>query len=154
SSSKLPRAWQARVLLRLATLHSRRGDFRRADGLFCVGMKGAGGTRTILEKDELLFFLNEDAAMNVIAGTWPRALGLCEAGGRLAGRSRSFRLREVALNLHATRGNVALRTFRFEEAIQTFETALEIAEMIAPPASEAIILNNLGVVYSQSDRYE
>jgi two-component system response regulator PilR (NtrC family) len=78
---------------------------------------------------------------------------LCGEGLRLAGRSRALSTLEVALNLHATKGSAALRTFDLDGAVRDFETSLEIAESIGSPANQALILNNLGIAYGQSDRY-
>jgi DNA-binding NtrC family response regulator/tetratricopeptide (TPR) repeat protein len=71
----------------------------------------------------------------------------------LIGRSRSVRLRELALNTYATRANIALRRFQHARAVSDFETALEIAETIGSAANQAVILNNLGIVYHQTDHY-
>jgi DNA-binding NtrC family response regulator/tetratricopeptide (TPR) repeat protein len=152
-SRKLADPWKQRILLRLATLHSRRGDFRRADSLFREGLQRSRRGAARLSREELLFFLNEHAAMKAFVGDYARALELCERGLRLAGRSRSYKIREVALNLYATQANVALRNFDFDEAVRGFETALEIAESIGSVENQAIVLNNLGIVYNQSDRY-
>ncbi|MCZ6792601.1 MAG: sigma 54-interacting transcriptional regulator, partial [Planctomycetota bacterium] len=104
-------------------------------------------------KEELLFFLNEHAAMKGFMGEHEEALRLCEEGLRLAVRSRGFAVREVALNLHATCANVASRRFDFDAAIDSYQRALEIAEAIGSSVNQAVILNNLGIVFVHSDRY-
>ncbi len=149
----LPRPTRIRALLRLATLHARRGDLQRADGLFTEELKEAHPRGSGLSREEVLFFLNEHAMVKAFKGDYPEALKLCEDGLKVAGKSASFAIREMALNLHATRANVALRTFDFASAIRDFEKALEIAESIGSPVNQAAVLSNLGLVYSQSDRY-
>jgi DNA-binding NtrC family response regulator/tetratricopeptide (TPR) repeat protein len=148
----LPRPARLRALLRLATLHARRGDLGRADGLFAEELPEAGARGSGLSTGEVLFFLNEHAMVKAFKGDYPEALKLCEEGLGIA-RGGGFAEREMALNLHATRANVALRTFDFAPAARDFEKALEIAESIGSPVNQAAVLSNLGLVYSQSDRY-
>ncbi|HVR74285.1 MAG TPA: sigma 54-interacting transcriptional regulator [Planctomycetota bacterium] len=150
ASARLSSTWRSRVLLHLATLHSRRGDFQRAESLFRRGLKAGGAVKGRLSRYEHLRFLNEHAAMKAFTGDYAGALDLSAKGLSLAGRGRGTR--EMVSNLHATRGTVALRNFRFDEAARSFETALEVAESIGSVANNAVILNNLGIVYSQSDR--
>ncbi len=142
-----------RILLRLATLYCRRGDFQRADAHFRVGLEGAR-RRKALSRREHLYFLNEHAAVKAFRGDNENARRLVQAGLAMAGKSRSLRDREVALNLHATRANIALRTFDLEAAAADLEQALQAAEALGSPANQAIVLNNLGIVYGQCDRYE
>jgi DNA-binding NtrC family response regulator/tetratricopeptide (TPR) repeat protein len=151
-SRRLPRAARARVVLRLAALHSRRGDFERADLLFEEGFAAApeeGG----LGIEERLRFLNEHAAMKAVIGRHAEAVKLCGDGLRLAGRRAGRAVREAVLDLHATRANVALRGYDYAAALRDLETALKIALAVGSPSNQATVLNNLGVVYSQCDRY-
>jgi DNA-binding NtrC family response regulator/tetratricopeptide (TPR) repeat protein len=152
-SRRLPRTARARVVLRLAALHSRRGDFERADLLFEEGFAAAGKAAR-LSIEEHLRFLNEHAAMKAVTGRHAEAVKLCGEGLRLAGRGGGRAVRESVLNLHATRANIALREYDYAAAIRDFETALRTAAAIGSPANQATILNNLGVVYSQCDRYQ
>jgi DNA-binding NtrC family response regulator/serine/threonine protein kinase/tetratricopeptide (TPR) repeat protein len=152
ASVRLPPAVSLRTLLRLATLHSRRGDFQRADAHFREGLASARRTPGLLTRHERLEFLNEHAAVKAFLSDYPEARRLCREGLLLAGASRSFRTREVALNLQATLANVALRTQEFEEAASGFQKALQIAEAIGSLSSQAVVLNNLGIVYSQCER--
>jgi DNA-binding NtrC family response regulator/tetratricopeptide (TPR) repeat protein len=144
--------WLRRVLLRLGSLHSRRGDFRRADALFREGLGRAGAARSCLPLRERIEFLNEHAAMKVFSGDYEGAAALCDQGLERVERGRSLRLREVALNLYATRANVALRTLRIADAVRDLERSLELAAAIGSLANHAVILNNLGVAYAESDR--
>ena len=150
----IPDSLRVRLLLRLATLHSRDGDFRMADSLFRKGLEESRAGRARMKREELLLFLNEHAAMKVFTGDLDGALELCNDGLALARQARKTRaVQEVILNLQAARANVALRRFRFEEAARDFLRSLETAESIGSAINEAVILNNLGIVYSQSDRY-
>ena len=152
-SRRVPGA-AARVLLHLATLHSRRGDFRRAEALFNEGLgEAAGHQGGRLKREELLLFTNEHAAMKAAVGEYAAARDLCEKGFRLAGRSRDPEIREIVANLLATRANVSLRTYDFEAAVRDLEKGVEIAESIGTPGNQATLLNNLGVVLIQCDRY-
>jgi transcriptional regulator of acetoin/glycerol metabolism/biotin operon repressor len=139
-----------RVLLGLATLYSRRGDFRRADALFRAGLAAAAGE---LSWEDRLRFLNEHAALKTFLGDYDAALELCRVGLELAEKESSAAVRELALNLLATRANVALRRFDFARAGDDFEAALDVAETLGSPDHQAVILNNLGTVYAQSDRF-
>ncbi len=124
---RVSESWRARALLRLATLHSRRGDFRRSDFLFKEGFEEARRKHDALDKAERLYFLNEHAAMKTFAGDLTGAKEVCERGLKLAREQSTANLREAALSLHATEGNIALRELRFEAAVDSFEGALEIA---------------------------
>jgi tetratricopeptide (TPR) repeat protein len=140
-----------KVVLWLATLHSRGGDFGRAEALFRKGL-GKGAARG-LGRQEFLFFLNEHAAMKAFLGRYREALDLCEEGLRLSRRLRALRSWEVTLQLHATKASVELRTFDLEGAIRDFRRSLEVARSIGSLENQAIVLNNLGIAYAQSDRY-
>lgn len=151
---EIPDSSRVKLLLQLATLHSRNGDFEMADSLFRRGFDDARSTQARLTKEEQLLFLNEHAAMKVFVGDFEGALALCERGFTLAGRGRKSRaVQEVILNLYATRANVALRRFCFEDAARDFLHSLQMAESVGSTVNEAVVLNNLGIVYSQSDRY-
>ena len=155
-SRELDERERRRVICKLAVLYSRRGDMRRADSLFREGLPPADGDRrrsSYLPLEEMLLYLNEHAALKGILGEYGAALSLCEEGLHLAKRSRSFQAKDAALNLYATRANVALRNFEFEAAIRDYEKALEMAEAIGSLGNQALTLNNLGKVYSQCDRY-
>jgi DNA-binding NtrC family response regulator/tetratricopeptide (TPR) repeat protein len=152
-SRDLPQPARLRVLLRLATLHGRRGDLQRADALFAQGLQEASAQGSGLSTEEALFFLNEHAMVKAFKGDYAEALKLCEEGLEIARRGSRLATREMALNLHATSGNVALRSFDFAAAIRDFDKALEIAESFGSPVNKAAVLSNLGLVYSQSDRY-
>jgi DNA-binding NtrC family response regulator/tetratricopeptide (TPR) repeat protein len=150
---KSPGGWTSRVLLRLGTLHSRAGQFRRADVLFREGLSAAGRGGSRLGREERLLLLNEHAAAKAFLGQPAEALDLCRRGLRLARGARRPEIREAALNLVATRANVALRAFRFGEAARDFEAALERADAIGSLGTRSVILNNLALVYSLSDRH-
>ncbi|MBI4600532.1 MAG: sigma 54-interacting transcriptional regulator, partial [Planctomycetes bacterium] len=154
SSVPRPREpWRTRLILRQAALHSRRGDFRRAEALFREGLDGRRGATNELDRAERLYFLNEHAATKAFSNDPAGALRLCEEGLRLAGRGRGRRVREAVLNLRATQGNVALRAFRFGDAAASYATAIEIADAIGSLGSKAVVLNNLGIVHAHRDRY-
>lgn len=149
---------RARLLLRLAKLYSGRGDFRRAASHFKTLFKGHLGTsRTTTPEiplEERLFFLNEFAAVQAVLGEHDSAASLCEFGLRLAASRRSHSVREVMLNLYATRANIAMRSFDHASAVNDFERALALAERIGSPVNQAVVLNNLGVAHLNSDRYD
>ena len=143
---------RSRILLHLAVLYSRRGEFQRAAGLFeeCIPEHG---TPRGLEADEVLHFVNEFAALRGFTGDYDGALELYERGQELARGSRARSTRRVVLDLHSTRATVALRTFRFSEAVRHLDKALGIAESLGSQTNRAVVLNNLGIVYAQCDRY-
>ena len=147
-----------RVLLWLGTLRSRQGDYRRAATLFKEGFAGLrwapGGTTTRrLSHREFLFFLNERAILATFLGELDRAIELCDEGIEVAGDSRVHTVREATLNLLATRANVSVRRFEYDEAIERLRRSNEIADAIGSPANQGAVLNNLGVVYQNCDRY-
>ncbi len=152
---RLPAGMRLRILIRMGTLHSRRGDFQRAESLFRAGLESwkRGGRGTLLSRGEYLVFLNERAALKVVLGEYAEARRLCDEGLGLTRTTRSRASREVALNLLATRANAALRTFDHASAVRDFLESLEIAESIGSTANRAVILNNLATTYSQFDRY-
>ncbi|MBI4584054.1 MAG: sigma 54-interacting transcriptional regulator, partial [Planctomycetes bacterium] len=153
-SRKLPAASRIRAQLHLATLYSRRGEFRRAEPLFQKGLRRGREVLAGREKFRFLSFLYEHAAMKCFQGDYPGALKLFEEGLNISKRSRGPRLRAAAFNLHAIKANIALRTFKLEEAIRHFETALQMAETGGSLGNRAVILNNLGIAYSQTDHYQ
>jgi DNA-binding NtrC family response regulator/tetratricopeptide (TPR) repeat protein len=147
----LPQTLRTRLLLWLATLHTRRGDLHRAAGLFDEGFRlGRRG----LSLEERLFFLNENASLRAVSGERDEALRLCEEGLRIAGKRRATSVREAVLTLLATRAAVALRGFDHDAAIRDYETALEMADAVGSPANGAVILNNLAAVYASCDRHD
>jgi DNA-binding NtrC family response regulator/tetratricopeptide (TPR) repeat protein len=143
-----------KVLLRLAVLHSRKGDCKLADSLFREGLGGAAAAGRELSREDSLHFLNEHAALKTFLGAYQEASRLCEEGLRRTRGGRSIRIRELSLNLRATLANIALRRFDFAAALEGLEKALGAAEAIGSLGNQAVILNNLGKVYSQCDRYE
>jgi DNA-binding NtrC family response regulator/tetratricopeptide (TPR) repeat protein len=150
AARKQGRASTGRVLLALAGLHSRRGDFRRAELLFREGVRSARGA---LSRRERLLHLNEHAALKAIVGDHTGARKLCDQGLAEARRARSASVRELALSLRAILADVALRRHEYGEAIGHFETALDLAETLGAETHRAVVLNNLGVALSQCDRY-
>ena len=143
--------WYVRVLLKLAMLYSRRGEFRRADDLLTDGLESG---RNTLDQHEFLTFVNEQAALKVFVGEYDKALELCAEGLRFAGEIGDADCREIALNLYATRANVALRRFEFETARQDFHHSLKIADTMESIGNRAVILNNLGIVLNQCGRFD
>jgi DNA-binding NtrC family response regulator/tetratricopeptide (TPR) repeat protein len=152
-SRGVSRETRLRALLQLATLHARRGDFRRADALFREGLAEARGAPSAMNKEEVLFFIDEHAAVKGFLGDPGESLRLCEEGLSLAGRSQRHEVREVSLSFLATRAHVALRSFDFASAERDFQKALAAAEAMGSRANQAAILSNLGILYSQCDRY-
>lgn len=152
-SSKLPKGSRARLLLLLATLHSRKGDYRRAEALFEEGLELSAGKAAALERQDYLRFLNEQAAVKTLLGRREEALQICADGLQLAGKQSSAAVKAVALNLYATRASLALRLFRFSDAIADFEKALSLAETLGSFESQALLLNNLASVRAQQDEY-
>jgi len=155
ATGKLPAATRLRILIRMGTFHSRRGDFQRAEGLFRTALQSwKHGLRvTRLGRGELLAFLTERAALKVVLGEYAEARRLCDEGLRMMGAARSRWSRETSLNLLATRANAALRTFDHASAIRDFLGSLEIAESIGSTVNRAVVLNNLATAYGQVDRY-
>ncbi|MEM7233227.1 MAG: sigma 54-interacting transcriptional regulator, partial [Planctomycetota bacterium] len=147
-----------RLQLRLASLYVRRGEFGRADPVFSEVFsqidQAENGKRLPIpiELDEYLYFLNEHAALKNFLGQHETALDLCKRGLDRSARRRSFAIREAALNFHATRANVYLRTFEPTSAVASYEKALSIAESIGSEVNRAVILNNLGIVRMQEER--
>jgi len=144
---------RARVDLLLATLYSRHGDFRRAAAIFAANLEAERTRRSRLKAQDLLVLLNEYAVVKAYLGDHDEAVRLCDEGLALASGSRKASVREVALNLLATRANVALRQFKTEAAVKDFERALEIAEALDSALNQSVILNNLGIAYMQCERH-
>ena len=142
-----------RIQLHLAVLHSRQGEFKRAAALFAEALPNDLHGEHGMDRHEVLHYVNEYAAMKGFTGDYDGAEELCVQGLKLAGRSRAANTREVVLNIYATRAGMALRNFDFHAAIQYFERALEIADAIGSVSNRAVVLNNLGIVLSQCDRY-
>ena len=146
---------RVKLILRLATLHSRNGDAPLADSLFREGLDACRRGDVKIERVERLGFLSEHAALRVFLGDHDEALSLCAEGLSISRRCRRTRgLEEIVLNVHATRANVLLRQFEFEAATSEFRLSLQKAETIGSAVNQAVILNNLGIVHSQCDEYQ
>src|SRR6185503_10985908 len=150
---RVPERFRRRILLKLGLLHARRGDFWLADSLLGEGLGEGTRAGPALARDEILLYLNEQAAVKAFLGEDAEALRLCEKGLRVAGRSKARTIREMSLNLRATRANLALRRFDYPRAITDYEIALQTAEAIGSLGNQAIILNNLATAHSQCERY-
>ena len=144
---------RARVLLWLGTLQGRAGNSRQAVQCLEEGFDLAKVGDGSLQRDETLLFLNELASLNIFLGNYDRSIELCREGLRIARGSRALRVREVELDLRATLANMACRRFQYDDAIREYEEALELALSLGSPANRAVILNNLGIVHAQCDRY-
>ena len=155
-SRRLSGAARLRALLRIATLHSRRGDYQRADRLFSDAFsqlrKGASRNGATIALGERLRFLNEHAALKGLLGCLDESLAYCDEGLAEGSKHRGLRVREAILNLWATRANVSLRRLDPAGAAEDYQKALHIAESIGSDVNHAVVLNNLGIVYMQTER--
>jgi DNA-binding NtrC family response regulator/tetratricopeptide (TPR) repeat protein/predicted Ser/Thr protein kinase len=107
--------------------------------------------------DERLSLLGEVAALRLFVGDYARADELVRQGLDLLSRGRTISLDAAArahhgLSLHSVAGNILLRKFDYSGAAREFLAGLKHARRLALPASAALLLNNLGIAYHQSNR--
>lgn len=150
----LPALDRLRVLRKLGGVQQRQGNNEAARRTFEEALDLLDAVDDI---EEQLYLLNELAALYLFRGEFPRSTTFANRGLEMLGSPASRRLKKEArayhaLNCHSAAGHILLRQFEYERAAEAFLRGLEFAEEIGSLSNTALILNNLGVAYHQSNR--
>jgi DNA-binding NtrC family response regulator/tetratricopeptide (TPR) repeat protein len=147
-------AIRLRVLRKRGGIHQRSGQNEAARTVFAEALE-------LLEKvedlEEHLYLLNELAAFHLFRGDFSRSMTFANRGLEILRSEAARRLRPEAralhdLNLRSVAGHILLRQFEYDRAADEFQRSLKLSERIGTLANTALILNNLGVTYYQSNR--
>ncbi len=156
SDARLPARTRVRALRKRGGICQRQGDSDSARGHFEEALK-------LLERvndfEEHLSVLNELAALYLFRGEFPRSTSFANRGlemlrSRAAAKLRPERRAYHALNLHSVAGHILLRQFEYDRSIEEFQRGLKFSESIGSLSNTALILNNLGIAYHQSNRLQ
>jgi DNA-binding NtrC family response regulator/tetratricopeptide (TPR) repeat protein len=108
------------------------------------------------EVEELILVESELAELHTLQGRYGEAERACRKGLELLEKhkeiERDFRGR-MEVMLHASMGHLELRRMALERAGMELETAANLARSFATTATQALILNNLGIVYNQQNQF-
>ncbi len=107
--------------------------------------------------NEHLLILYELAALELFLGEFACATSHARAGHGILDALTPQALPDSdaayhRLNFRSILGNVFLRQFDFDAAIAEFEEGLDLAGSTGSMTNEAVLLNNLGLAYRQSNR--
>ena len=90
-------------------------------------------------------------------GEYDRAESLCRGALRrienAGDEAKDLSFRRVEMILHENLGHLHLRRFRFEDALSGFERSLQVGDRLGPMPEKSLILNNLGILYIQQNRF-
>ena len=148
----LPQAM--RILRKLGTAQQRIGDTEAARRAYLLASERVQDREPAGEVLDLYYEL---AAFHLFTGRLDLAEQQARGGFEMleSPRAEDLDARSRAacqLKLRSVLGNVALRQFRYEEAITEFRAGLKCAEKALVPSDESVLLNNLGLAYRQSNR--
>jgi DNA-binding NtrC family response regulator/DNA-binding transcriptional ArsR family regulator len=150
---RLSRRGAMRVRRRLALHYHRSG---RCDEALAIFEECERSADPRLDLEDLVFVDGELAELYTLRGAYPEAEAACRRGldrlRRLRRGRRSFRGR-MEVNLRANLGHLHLRRLELERAGDEMRAALKLARPFATTTVEATILNNLGIVESQRNRF-
>ncbi len=152
SEARGQRSRDAVRIRRLLGVHYHRAG-RTSDALR-VFEEAAAYARPSRDVEDLVFVDSELAELYTYRGEYGSAEEACTRGlERLGGlQTTPFRQRMEVI-LRATQGHLELRRLNLGPARDSLNAALTIAGTHGTPALEAVILNNLGIVERQSNRF-
>ena len=149
----LSRSDAVRVRRRLGVHYHRSGAVAQALRVF-EEVRAMADPRRDLES--LIFVESELAELHTLRGEYDGAREACRRGltalDEVPKQQTEFRGRMEVL-LRASLGHLELRQFELEEAQNEFQRAAELAGTFSNTNIEALILNNLGIVQNQLNRF-
>jgi DNA-binding NtrC family response regulator/tetratricopeptide (TPR) repeat protein/predicted Ser/Thr protein kinase len=142
-----------RYLRKLGGIYQRTGDQERALKTFEEALAVVDDVDYL---DEHLHVLNEVAALHLFRKEFAQSHTFANRGLELLkdASSRTLSKESLALhrlNLHSILGQILLRQFEYRRAAEELSRSLEVSERIGTLSNTALILNNLGVAYHQSN---
>jgi DNA-binding NtrC family response regulator/tetratricopeptide (TPR) repeat protein len=154
--AELEPAERLRILRKRGGIHQRSGDSESARRVFDEALRLLEATD---DADEHLHLLNEIAAFHLFRGEFPRSTTFANRGLEILRSPRGASLKSEAralhaLNLHSVSGHILLRQFEYDRAASELRESLRHAERQGDVASLALILNNLGIAYHQTNRLD
>jgi DNA-binding NtrC family response regulator/Tfp pilus assembly protein PilF len=153
-AATLSRRDAVRLRRRLGVHHHRAGDPETARRLF---LEACDLAHRELDRRELVLVLCELAELYTFRGDFARAEASCRDGlDLLAGapdEPPGFRT-DMELTLRASLGHLELRRMALPRAREELEAALALTRPNGPPAMRALVLNNLGIVHNQLNRFD
>ena len=143
-----------RILRRLGGVEQRRGNNDAARTIFGEALELLDSTRSVGEHLDLF---NEISALYLFLGDFSKAATFANRGLELLNTREAAALDPEerayhALNLHSAAGHILLRQFEYDRARKEFQRGLELSERVGSMSNTALILNNLGIAYHQSNR--
>ncbi|MEM7235617.1 MAG: tetratricopeptide repeat protein, partial [Planctomycetota bacterium] len=142
----------------LGTHYHRVGRSEEALELFESALEAAGRVSVPLSDEAieaLVFIESEVAELHTVRGDYHAAEEACERGlERLeaCASNVAFRL-EMEVTLRASLGHLELRRLRLDRAREELTQALKVAQSIETTHHRSAILNHLGIVENQSNRF-
>ena len=142
------------ILRRLGTHAFRLGREKKACDFLARVLKEAHPKR---DRDAIIEADAELADILISRGDFSRAERACGEGLSLLEQQSSDRkpaARESEVTLRAIAGRLSLRRLDFDRAIRELRHALRLARTLPDERPQALILNNLGVAYNQSNDFK
>lgn len=145
---------QLRILRKLGAVHQRAGDQTKALATLEEALHIIENAES---PNEHLHILNELAALHLFRKDFAQSRTFANRGLELLGSIEEGSLDEETfalhrLNFHSILGHILLRQFEYRNAAKELTRGLEMSERIGTLSNSALILNNLGVAYHQSNR--
>jgi DNA-binding NtrC family response regulator/tetratricopeptide (TPR) repeat protein len=143
-----------RVLRKLGGIQARIGDYEAASQTFERGLQLLDSADAV---EEHLYLFQELSALYLFRGDFPRAANFANRGLELLSSADASKLSgeahaHHALDFHSAAGHILLRQFEYDRAAREFLSGLKFAERVGSLSNAALILNNLGIAYHQSNR--
>ena len=145
---------RVRILRKIGGIEQRMGDNEAALKTFRNALDAFEATDNFSEH---LHVLNELAALELFRGEYPRSMTYANRGLEMLASPASSVLDDHeralhALNLHSVSGHILLRQFEYEQAADQLRRSLESGQAASSLWGAALILNNLGIAYHQSNQ--
>ncbi len=123
---------------------------------FQEGMQLSESTSTT---DETILLVTEIASLYLYLASFAEASNYANRGLELLASRQSEDSDPIShalhsMNLESITGHIYLRQFDFERAAHHYERSLDYTKHVDSPSSTALILNNLGIAYHQSNQLD
>src|SRR5262249_39046398 len=145
-----------RILRKLGGIEQRTGNNEAPGQTFEEALQLLDAADDVAEH---LYLFQELSALYLFRGDFAQATTFDHEGLELLSSRQSSSLsREAhahhALDFHSAAGHILLRQLEYERAAKEFLSGLKFAEKIGSLSNAALILNNLGIAYHQSNRLQ
>lgn len=142
---------------RLGVFWHRAGEIGQAEFHLQKGLALLEGANEPMRLTEELTLQTELAEIASNRGDYDEAEHICkralsEIAAHEGARDRA-RIRHAEMVLLETLAHLELRRFHYDRAERLFEKSLAISQDIDTPSEKSLILNNLGILYNQRNRF-